>query len=150
MGGETKELAKLIANTKYSDFPEETITLAKLCMMDLVGVTLLGAKEPVTEVLLKVAKEIGSRPQATVIGRGEKVSVLDAAMINGTAGHSMDYDDTHLGPVGDKTLGMNGHPSVPVLPAVFAAAEWNRLSGQDLLTAFLVGFEVECRIGFRP
>ncbi len=70
--------------------------------------------------------------------RPERVIPSQAALINGSASHALDYDDVHLG--------LNGHPSAPVLPALLALAEQYHASGRDVLTAFIAGYEVECLI----
>ena len=77
--------------------------------------------------------------QATVFGRGKTVDALHAAFLNGISSHVLDYDDTHL-----KTI---IHPAGPVASAAFAVAEMLGASGADLLTAIVLGMEVECRIG---
>src|SRR5579863_873981 len=64
---------------------------------------------------------------------------LDAALINGTAAHALDFDDV------SNSLG--GHPSAPILPAIFAVAETRECSGADFIAAYVAGFETETRIG---
>jgi 2-methylcitrate dehydratase PrpD len=76
---------------------------------------------------------------ATVVGSARRGPVEDAALANGTAAHALDYDDLHQS--------LSGHPSVPVLPAALALAERQHLSGAALITAFLVGIEIEAKLG---
>jgi 2-methylcitrate dehydratase PrpD len=92
-----------------------------------------------SRILLKTVKEFGGKPQATVLGHGLKTSIMNAALVNGAMAHALDYDDTHVGGI--------MHPSAPVIPAVLAVAEWKGLSGKSALEAFILGFEVETRIG---
>jgi 2-methylcitrate dehydratase PrpD len=73
------------------------------------------------------------------VGTPLRASVEDAALANGTAGHALDYDDTHQS--------LSGHPSVPILPAVLALAERQHASGAALLTSFVVGVEIEAKLG---
>ncbi len=101
--------------------------------------TIAGSREPLVRILAEEAAEQGGHAQATLVGSGGRVSTRQAALVNGAAGHALDYDDVQL------TLG--GHPSVPVFPALLALAEWRGDPGSDLLTAFVAGFETECRIG---
>ncbi len=136
--GVTLELAKRAAQLRYDDLPAPVVTIAKQCLLDWIGVTLAGAREPLVEILGETL-EAGSASGVTLIGRGVHASTLDAALINGTASHALDYDDVHWV--------MQGHPSVPVLPALLAQAEGEKTSGQDLIAAFVAGYEAECAIG---
>ena len=135
----TEKLARFALETSYSSFPKEVVHQGKRCFLDLLGVALGGAKQPLSWILLKTVKEFGGKPQATVLGHGLKTNIMNAALINGAMAHALDYDDTHVG-------GMM-HPSAPVIPAVLAVAEWKGLSGKSALEAFILGFEVETRIG---
>lgn len=76
--------------------------------------------------------------QAGILGRRERVDILNAALINGISSHVLDFDDTQAEAI---------HPSSPVLPALLALAEWRGVTGAELAHAFVVGVEVECRIG---
>jgi 2-methylcitrate dehydratase PrpD len=78
-------------------------------------------------------------PVATVLGSGFRASSPDAALANGTMAHALDYDDV--------TKSMSGHPSVPLVPAVFALGEELSVSGEKVLEAYIVGFEVEAKVG---
>ena len=86
-----------------------------------------------------VAHTLAAAPgPALVFGSGERVNALDAALINGTASHALDFDDCN------NTLG--GHPSAPILPALFALAEQAGASGREFIAAYVAGFETECKI----
>ena len=135
----TERVACYVLETSYQSFPKEVVHQGKRCFLDLLGVALGGAKQPLTRILLKTVKDFGGKPQATVWGHGFKTSVLNAALVNGAMAHALDYDDTHSGSL--------GHPSAPLIPAVLAVAEWKGLSGKSALEAFILGFEVETRIG---
>ena len=135
----TEKLARFAVETSYRSFPKPVIHQAKRCFLDLLGVALGGSKQPLGNILVKVAKDFGGRPQATVMGHGLKTNVMNAALVNGAIAHALDYDDTHIYSI--------GHPSAPVIPAILAVAEWKGLSGKAALEAFILGFEVETRIG---
>jgi len=135
----TERLARYAIETSYKSFPKEVVHQAKRCFLDLLGVALGGAKQPLTRILMKTVKDFGGRPQATILGHGLKTNVMNAALVNGAMAHALDYDDTHSGSL--------GHPSAPLIPAVLAVAEWKGLSGKSALEAFILGFEVETRIG---
>lgn len=137
--GLTQKLAAQAANYRYGNLPDEAAVMAKQCLLDFLGVTLAGASEPLTGILHEEALAEGGNPQASLIGLPGKVTAAQAALINGSASHALDYDDVQLF--------MMGHPSVPVAPVVFALAEQYGKSGSDLITAFVAGFETECRIG---
>ncbi len=88
---------------------------------------------------MRVLAPLSGAERVTVLGRQERLDVLGAAFINAIGGNLLDYDDTHLRTV--------IHPTAPVAPAVLALAEQRGLSGADVLHAFILGAEVECRIG---
>lgn len=135
----TKELCEAIREIEFDGFPPDVVDEAKLCLLDWIGVTLGGSNEPLTKTLMEVSDFLGGEPQASIIGHGRKDSMLNAALINGSASHALDFDDVHFQ--------MMGHPTVPVMPALLALAEARQSSGRDFLTAFVAGFEAECRIG---
>ena len=83
--------------------------------------------------------EEGGNPHATLVGFGQKTSVRQAALVNGSASHALDYDDV--------VEALRGHPTVPVYSPLLALAEKRRASGEALLAAFVAGFETECRVG---
>jgi 2-methylcitrate dehydratase PrpD len=135
----TQELCEAIREMDYESLPQDVIDEAKLCLLDWLGVTLGGANEPLTKILMEMADATGGTEQASIIGHNRKDSVLNAALINGSASHALDFDDVHFQ--------MMGHPTVPVMPALLALAEDRKHGGRDFLTAFVAGFEAECRIG---
>ncbi|MCG8695205.1 MAG: MmgE/PrpD family protein, partial [Minwuiales bacterium] len=89
--GLTAALAADAANLKYEDLSADAVTVAKQCLMDWLGVTIAGAKEPLTEILRAEIEEQGGAPQASLIG-GAKTSLVQAALVNGAASHALDYD----------------------------------------------------------
>ena len=78
-------------------------------------------------------------PQASLLGRTEKVDIASAALLNGIASHTFDFDDTHL-----KTI---IHPAGPVAPAALALCEHLNIGGRAMLDAIVLGIEVSCRVG---
>lgn len=122
------------------DVPSDVIEVAQQCILDWFGCVLAGSQEPLSKILADELGEISG--PATIIGAPTPLrttGILQAAMINGATGHALDFDDTHTG--------MGGHPTVPVLPAILALAEELGSSGAEVVAAFVVGLEVECRIG---
>src|SRR3546814_885420 len=133
----TATLADKASKLDLGDVPREAITVAKQCCLDWLGVTLAARAEPLADMLAVTAAEEGGRADCTLIGRGTKATLAQAALINGSTGHALDYDDVIV-PM--------GHPTVPVAPVAFALGERGDMSGQSVLTAFIAGVEAECRI----
>ena len=134
-----EKVADKIVRTRYQDLPAEAIHWAKIAILDTVGVTVAGSVEPLAKIVREVLNEEGGRPECTVLGLGTRTSALNAVWANGVLSHALDYDDI------SNTMG--GHPSVPVLPPLYALAERQSFSGKALLLAYAVGFETECKIG---
>lgn len=131
-----EQIAEKIVAIRYEDLPPEAVVWAKAAILDTVGVTLAGAGEDCARI---VAKTLGSAPGACLIFGGDRrASALDAALINGTAAHALDFDDV------SNSLG--GHPSAPIVPPLFALAETNDRTGADFIAAYVAGFETETRI----
>ncbi len=135
----TAILSEHCRNIRYESLPSEAIEAAKHCLLDWLGVTLAGSNEPLARMLREDALADGGTPQATLLGDGQRVTAKQAALVNGAASHALDYDDV--------VLAMNGHPSVPLWPALLALAEHRGGTGRDVLAAFVAGFEMECRVG---
>lgn len=131
----TAEVASFASGLSFDDLPDDVVEVAAQCVLDWFGVTVAGASEP-TAALLVDELAPGS---STLVARPERLALLDAALVNGTASHALDYDD-----VNDAML---GHPSVPILGALLALAEAEHADGPSLVTAFVAGYEAECRIG---
>lgn len=129
------ELAQRITTLAYEDLPDEAVLWARVGILDTIGVTLAGATDPCATI---VAGVLASQGSSLLLGTERRVSPLDAALVNGTASHALDFDDCN------NTLG--GHPSAPILPALFALADEIGASGRDFITAYVAGFETETKI----
>jgi 2-methylcitrate dehydratase PrpD len=137
--GLTRALSEQARTLTYADLPGEVRALARQCVLDYVACTLAGANEELATILLAEMAEQGGAPIATVIGHAERLPVLSAALVNGAASHALDFDDVNIA--------MTGHPSVVLLSALLALAEERGSSGGDVLTAFVAGYELQCRLG---
>ena len=135
----TDTIADYIARFDGRDIGKEGLEAARAALTDYVGVTVAGVPEKVSVIARNVISGLGGAPQATVWGGGFKTSMPLAAMANGTAAHAHDYDDTN--PV------MMAHPSIQLFPGLFAAAEVEKQSGFDLMTAYVAGFEIGAKLG---
>ena len=131
-------LATRLAGVTYEDLPQPARHWAKVAIMDTVGCILAGAEEPCARIAGRVASIGGANGPCVVFGTPHRVGPMDAASINGTAAHALDYDDC------SDTLG--GHPSAPILPALFALAETRGTNGREFIAAYVAGWEAETRI----
>ena len=135
--GATEKIAQFIVDTDYGDIPGGAVEKAKRTALDCVGAALAGVGEPVSQTSTDYVKKLGGPAQVSVFGAGIKASVADAALANGCIAHALDYDDCGV---------KIGHPSVLVLPAVLSLGEHLGASGKDILTAYIVGLEVEGKL----
>jgi len=144
----TKEAAAFAANLTFRDLPGEALRIAKRCILDGLGLMFAGSDQACTTIVKRQSMALGKVPEATALGsEATKLAAPLAALINGTAGHAMDWDDTQLSVTPDRIYGLLTHPTIPPLAAGLAVAEKRGdVSGKDFLTAFLAGFEVECKI----
>ncbi|MBI2163442.1 MAG: MmgE/PrpD family protein [candidate division NC10 bacterium] len=146
-GSLTAYVAEFIASTQYPDIPQEVVQLGKKSILDGLGLALAGSVAKSGELVRRHLQGLGcTGGVARVIGSPLRVPARFAAFANGTAIHADDYDDTQLAVAKDRVYGLLTHPTAPALPAVLAVAEQDGRSGKDLLTAYHVGVEVECKI----
>jgi aconitate decarboxylase len=100
---------------------------------DTVAVMLAGREEPVTVIARRfVADRRSSASEARVLLGAERAASRDAAWVNATAAHALDYDD----------VGLKGHPSVVLVPALLAESERLRADGASMIHAYVIGYEV--------
>ncbi len=111
---------------------------AATALLDTVGVTLAGAAEPASRIVQDVVAAEG-RESCTVLGTPARADAAGAALANGTAAHALDFDDMCFVSL--------AHPSAPLVSAVIAAGESGGARGGALLDAYVVGFEIEARLG---
>jgi 2-methylcitrate dehydratase PrpD len=134
--GFSVELAERVVRLSYADLGEEAVQWARVGILDTVGVTLAGSQEQ-APVFAARALDLGPG-EALILGTKKRVGMLDAALVNGTASHALDFDDCN------NTLG--GHPSAPVLSALFPLADALGSCGRDFVLAYVAGFEVETKL----
>jgi len=135
----TRTLARFIVEHRYGDIPEKVRHEAARSLLNWVGCAVGASRHETVERALAALSEFSGPREATVLGRGDKLDIMLAALMNGTTSHTFDFDDTHL-----KTV---IHPSGPVASAILALAERKPVKGADFLHAFILGVETECRIG---
>jgi 2-methylcitrate dehydratase PrpD len=143
----TGAVLDFIATAQLKRVPTDAVALAKRCVIDGLGVMLAGSTQAVARILHAHVRGDAARAEATVFGPAPfKTGSAAAALVNGTSGHALDWDDTQLATSPDRIFGLLTHPTVPPLVAALAVGERRRVSGAALLEAFLTGFEVECKI----
>jgi 2-methylcitrate dehydratase PrpD len=121
------------------DLPGSTLDFLRLAILDWVGVTVAGAAEPSARLLQGFVVDEGGTQVSTALGTDLRMSAQQAALVNGAAGHALDFDDMGLG---------GTHPSVAILPAVFALAEKRHAGGHALADALLAGYQALARISY--
>jgi len=138
----TDRLAGFFVETQYEHIPREAIHEARRAIIDGLGVGLGGRDDPSVEILMNYCRTIGSRGEAQVWGRPERLPAELAALVNGQQAHILDFDDTFMPPE------TNLHATAPLLPALLAVAEARRLGGKAILRAFVLGFDAAARLAY--
>ncbi|MGZ5184866.1 MAG: MmgE/PrpD family protein [Caldimonas sp.] len=135
----TAILAKFVAGHPSRGWSDEVEHEAHRTLYNWIGCAVGAARHEAAEAALAAVRMLEPAPQATVLGRAEKVDIAGAALLNGITSHTFDFDDTHL-----KTI---IHPAGPVASAVLALAELRGAGGRDVIDALVLGIDVACRIG---
>ena len=135
----TRTLARFLTESRVDSVPVTVRREAKRALLNFVGCAIGACRHETVQRALAALGEFSGPPQASVLGRDERLDVLHAALVNGMSSHVFDFDDTHL----DTAI----HPSAPVAAALLALAEHRPVSGAQFLHAFILGVEAECRIG---
>ena len=144
----TDEVAGFIVSAKTGDIPKDVAHLGKRSVLDGIGLALAGAASECGTIARRYLEGLGiaSERGSTVIGSSLRLPARFAAFANGLAIHADDYDDTQLAVAKNRVYGLLTHPTAPALPPVLALAERDRRSGADLMLAYQVGVEVECKV----
>jgi len=135
----TRRLSAYVVGSKYDDIPPPVRKEARRTLVNWMGCAVGGSRHETLDAAIGALAPFAGPPQATIVGRRERMDVLHAALMNGISSHVFDFDDTHL-----KTV---IHPAGPVVSAILALSEHRPATGRDFLNALVVGVEVECRIG---
>jgi 2-methylcitrate dehydratase PrpD len=134
----TRELARYVVASRPADLPPEVVHEAARGLLNWLGCAIGASRHDTVTNALTALQPFFGAPQAQIVGRSERADALHAALLNGISSHVLDFDDTHFRAI---------HPSAPVLPAVLAYAQWRKISGMDLVHAYVMGVEVEERVG---
>jgi 2-methylcitrate dehydratase PrpD len=132
-------LAKFVATHPARGWSDAVEHEAHRTFYNWLGCAIGAANHEAGQAALAAVQLLQPAPQATVLGRSERVDMASAALVNGITSHTFDFDDTHL-----KTI---IHPAGPVASAVLALAEHQGSNGRDVVDAVVLGIDVACRIG---
>jgi 2-methylcitrate dehydratase PrpD len=144
----TDEVAGFVVATQSRDIPKDVAHLGKRSVLDGIGLALAGAASECGHIAHRYLASMGIATEngSTVIGSSLRFPARFAAFANGLAIHADDYDDTQLAIAKDRVYGLLTHPTAPALPPTLALAERGRRSGADLMLAYQIGVEVECKV----
>ncbi len=139
----TEQFSRFIVETNYQNLPAEAVAAAKRSILDCVGVTIAGSLEPAGRLVANLVRKMECAPKATVVGAGFRTSFANAALANGTMAHALDYDDV--------STTMNRYPitvhlTSVILPVLLSLGEEVRASGRDIITAYVLGYEVASQL----
>jgi 2-methylcitrate dehydratase PrpD len=133
----TQELGRFVANLSFEKLPAEAIEIARTGFIDTIATMIAGAHDEAPQLLRKgLQPALGA---ASLYFSGETATAPEAAWINGTAGHALDYDD----------VGCRGHVSTVLVPAILAEAETLGLGGHEMFAAYVAGYETWAELSRR-
>lgn len=134
----TQDLGHFVANISFERPPGEACNVARTGFIDCIATMIAGAGDPAPQLLRKALQASGG--DASLYFSGERAPAPEAAWINGTAGHALDYDDV---------ASLRGHPSTVLVPAILADGEALGASGRAMLTAYVAGYETWAELSWR-
>src|SRR6202011_2048727 len=134
----TQDLGHFAAGVSFEKLPPGAAEVARTGFIDCIATMIAGAGDPAPQLLRKALHQPGG--DATLYFSGEKCSAPEAAWINGTAGHALDYDDV---------ASLRGHPSTVLVPAILAEGEALGATGSDMLAAYVAGYETWAELAWR-
>ncbi len=135
----TETIARYVTSQEYADLPQGAVEIVKSALLDFLGVCFSGVMMP-EGMIIDYVQGMGGPPEAVVIGGGYRAPANMAALANGMLAAAPDSSDTSL------TWNV-GHPTEVLMPALLALGDRSSRSGKDLITSYIIGFEVGSRIG---
>jgi 2-methylcitrate dehydratase PrpD len=136
--GATEVLSRFMVDLSYSDLPSDIQELAKIFILECCGHMVEGGAQPVSKLVIEYTRDLGATPRATIVGAGLRSSVAEAAYANGTIAHADELESYGTLP---------GTCVIAPLVAALAVGEWKDVRGDELLTAFVAGIEMQGRLG---
>jgi 2-methylcitrate dehydratase PrpD len=134
----TRTLARYLVAARFEDLPEPIREEAARSLLNWIGVAVGGSRHEAVEIALATVSRFAGPAQATILGRKERLDMMNVVLLNGISSHVFDFDDTDL------TTAV--HPSAPVIPVLLALAESRKIAGPDFINAMVLGIEAECRV----
>ena len=134
----TQDLGRFVADISFERLPADTCDVARTGFIDCIATMIAGAGDPAPQLLRKALQASGG--DASLYFSGETAPAPEAAWINGTAGHALDYDDV---------ASLRGHPSTVLVPAILAEGEALDASGRAMLAAYIAGYETWAELSWR-
>src|SRR5919197_5455285 len=134
----TEELSAYIAGNRAEELPPPIAERAKFHILDSIGAIVSGSLLKPGKLIIDFVRAQGGMPEASMLATNLKTSTVHAALANGVMAHADETDDTHFPTV--------THPGSVVLPAALAIGEKEHVSGKDLITAVVLGYDVMCRV----
>lgn len=134
----SSQLGVFLSRLSFNDLSESQIEKLKIYFLDWLGSAIAGQSGEPVRIILEVIRDLGGRPESTIIANQSYGNCLLAALANGASSHMVEMDDLHR----ESIL----HPATAIIPAVLALAERQKASGADLLLAIAVGYEAAIRI----
>jgi 2-methylcitrate dehydratase PrpD len=131
-------IAQFVTLKGYEDIPEGTWNTVKNCMLDFIGVSIAGSYDETGQTIMRWANTLKGSPESTIIN-GQKSSLLIAPLVNGALAHALDFDDISTSQL--------GHPSAAIFPCILSLGEVLRSTGKELMTAYVLGLEMVCKLG---
>ena len=135
----TKIFSDFVSQATLQNFNDEMIFFSKMSMIDWCGVAYAAKEEPVSKIVTKLIEEEQTKGHSKLISNGKEVSAKSAALVNGTIGHALDYDDTHFL--------FTGHPTASAFPTALALGEELGSSIDEMMLAYMCGVEISTRLG---
>src|SRR5262245_33451877 len=111
----TKRITACLRDFRIDTFPASVVELSKHCLLDWLGVTLAGSREPAASIVRREAQVQSGVGPCHIVGTADRLGPFWAALVNGTASHALDFDDV--------VKAMAGHPTVPIVPALLALSD---------------------------
>lgn len=134
-----EDIARWSASLRFEDLPAAVVADCRLRLLDTLGVAIAAVDLPIGMAARNAGAALGGGDEATILGDGTRNTAANAALVNGTLAHAMDFDDTHNESV--------MHPSAPSVAAALAGAEACGADGRELIVAIAIGNELGCRFG---
>ncbi len=135
----TARIVRFVVGTKYEQIPPKAVETVKAAVLDCLGVALPGSKEASARICARIVRQESAKEETTVFGQGFKTSAVQAAFVNGTAAHALDFDHS---------LTFMGQPTSPIIPAVLSLGESLGVRGYELIEAYVAGFEATAKLAF--